>query len=113
MKYVLSTKQLEIIEEAWAKKEDPMADYIRDTIKSVYQPLGMWGKIQDPDNNCETNEGVIGVYEHIPGEDKWSILNRFDTNSKVRDKIKELFVIDNPGMELNNKTLIDYISKNN
>lgn len=112
MKYVLNPKQLEIIEEAWAKKEDPIADHIRDVIKSIYLPLGKWGKIQDPDNNCETNDGVIGVYEHIPGEDKWSILNRFDTNTKVRDRIKEFFTIDNPGVDLTNKTLMDYISQN-
>ena len=112
MKYVLTEKQIEIIEESWKKEEDPIANHIRKCLKDVYKPLGLWGSIQDPDNNCETGEGVIKTYTHLPGEDEWSILNRFDTNTKVRDRIKELFLIENPGKEITIKTLTEFIETN-
>ena len=49
------------------------------------------------DDNCNTSLGVVGGYytEKIVFGDKklsdWSIVNRFDTNSRVKDKIKELY----------------------
>ena len=113
MKYFLSEKQLKVIEESWKKKEeDPIATHIRKCLKDVYKPLGFWGSIQNPDNNCETGEGVIRAYPHLAGEDEWSILNRFDTNTKVRDKIKQIFLEKNPGQELTSSSLIDFIENN-
>lgn len=112
MKYVLTEKQIKILEEAWKKEEDPIANHIRKCLKDVYKPLGNWGSIQDPDNNCQTGEGVINVYPHLPGEDEWSILNRFDTNTKVRDKIKQLFLTQNPEKEITTKSLTDFIENN-
>ncbi len=109
MKYFLSEKQLKVIEESWKKKEeDPIATHIRKCLKDVYKPLGFWGSIQNPDNNCETGEGVIRAYPHLAGEDEWSILNRFDTNTKVRDRIKQIFLEKNPGQELTSSSLIDF-----
>ena len=113
MKYFLSEKQLKVIEESWKKKEeDPIATHIRKCLKDVYKPLGFWGSIQNPDNNCETGEGVIRAYPHLAGEDEWSILNRFDTNTKVRDRIKQIFLEKNPGQELTSSGLIDFIENN-
>jgi hypothetical protein len=113
MKYFLSEKQLKVIEESWKKKEeDPIATHIRKCLKDVYKPLGFWGSIQNPDNNCETGEGVIRAYPHLAGEDEWSILNRFDTNTKVRDRIKQIFLEKNPGQELTSSSLIDFIENN-
>ena len=113
MKYVLLEKQLKVLEEAWKKQEeDPISSHIRKCLKDVYKPLGMWGSIQSPDDNCETGEGVIRAYAHIPGEDEWSILNRFDTNTKVRDKIKQLFTAQNPGQEITTSSLMDFIENN-
>jgi hypothetical protein len=49
------------------------------------------------DDNCNTSLGVVGGYytEKIVFGDKklsdWSVVNRFDSNSKVKDKIKELY----------------------
>jgi len=113
MKYVLLEKQLKALEEAWKKQEeDPIAYHIRKCLKDVYKPLGMWGSIQNPDNNCETGEGVIRAYPHLAGEEEWSILNRFDTNTKVRDRIKELFTAQNPGKEITTSSLMDFIENN-
>lgn len=113
MKYVLLEKQFKVLEESWKKKEDdPIASHIRKCLKDVYKPLGMWGSIQNPDNNCETGEGVIRAYPHLAGEDEWSILNRFDTNTKVRDRIKELFAAQNPGQEITTSNLMDFIENN-
>jgi len=113
MKYFLSEKQFKVIEESWKKKEeDPIATHIRKCLKDVYKPLGFWGSIQNPDNNCETGEGVIRAYPHLAGEDEWSILNRFDTNTKVRDRIKQIFLEKNPGQELTSSSLIDFIENN-
>jgi len=42
---------------------------------------------------CQTKEGIIGPKElSHPGEEQynWSIVNRFDTNSAVHNKIKEI-----------------------
>lgn len=113
MKYILSNKQIKVLEEAWTKKaEDPIASHIRKCLKDIYKPLGFWGSIQNPDNNCETGEGVIRAYPHLAGEDEWSILNRFDTNTKVRDKIEELFKSKNPGQEVTTSNIIDFIENN-
>lgn len=112
MKIILSERQLEVLSEIWKKKEDEIADYIRKCLRDIYKPLGKWGSIQDPDNNCETGEGVIGVYPHLEGQDNWSILNRFDTNTKVRDRIEELFKSQNPDEEVNTKSLSNFIEIN-
>jgi len=97
---LVSEKQFELIMEAFAKTQDHIAELIRDLLRQVYQPLGKWGKIQNPDNNCETGEGVIGIYPHLEGEDEWSILNRFDTNSNVRKKMRELYKMENPDADV-------------
>jgi len=98
---LISESQLESIVELFVKKPtDPISLLIRDLLKKVYQPLGKWGRIQNPENNCETGDGVIGVYPHIEGEDDWSILNRFDTNSKVRQRMREIFASQNPNFKV-------------
>ena len=49
----------------WKSKSDNVAVAIRETLKNIYQGTNFWGKIQNPDNNCETNEGVIYLYPHL------------------------------------------------
>lgn len=111
---LITESQLEPIVELFVKKpSDPISLYIRDFLKDVYKPLGKWGRIQNPENNCETGEGVIGVYPHIEGEDEWSILNRFDTNSKVRQRMREIFTRENPTVNDNNDNLFVEWMKNN
>jgi len=100
---LISKEQLDfIVSEAFQKKQDLIANKIRDLLRQVYEPKKLWGKIQDPENNCETGEGVIGVYPHLEGQDNWSILNRFDTNSLVRNRMKEIFREQNPAMSIDN-----------
>jgi len=112
MKISVSETQYQVILEYFKKKTDPVAEHIRQMLRAIYKPLSKYGKLPNPDGNCDTNEGVIYVWEHIPGVDHWSVLNRFDTNTKVRDKIKELFTLQNPGTEITNNNLIDFITDN-
>jgi Fe-Mn family superoxide dismutase len=66
---------------------------------SVYPPCdgsnktnGCIGMIKDP--NCETGLGVIGgnySEKNFGGVSDWSIINRFDTNGNVHQKILEFY----------------------
>jgi len=78
-----------VLSEAFGKG-DSFATFIRGELKRIYSPLGKWGKAPNPDDNCITEEGVIGIFPHSD-EDTWSILNRFDTNSKVKKEIESIF----------------------
>ena len=111
MKIQITEEQYNLIVEAFQKKSDPIAEHIRNLLKKLYSPDN-WGKINDPDNNCETNYGVINVYPHLEGTDNWSILNRFDTNTKVRDRMKELFTQENPDTEISTGNFLDWITYN-
>lgn len=111
MKIYIKEDQYNTIVEIYQKKLDPIAEHIRQLLKKLYSPNN-WGKITDPDNNCQTNFGVINVYPHIEGVDNWSILNRFDTNTKVRNRLKELFTKENPGTEISNKNFMDWLDYN-
>jgi len=74
-------------------KDKVFQNFIRKTIKNYYtkhHPEN-WGSINEPDKDCVTGEGVIGVFPHIDGVDEWSILNRFDSNSNVHKAIYELY----------------------
>lgn len=111
MKITISESQYDLIIELYQKKNDPIAEHIRFLLKKLYSPDN-WGRILDPDNNCETNYGVINVYPHLEGKDNWSILNRFDSNNKVRDRMKELFIQENPDTEISTNNFIDWITYN-
>jgi hypothetical protein len=111
MKITISEGQYTILSEYFKRQEDPIAAHIRKTLKDVYYPSN-WGKIENPDGNCNTDFGVIGVYEHIPGVDKWSVLNRFDTNLKVRRKMESMFREEKPDTELNPKNFMEWITLN-
>jgi len=78
-----------VLSEAFGK-DDSFATFIRGELKKIYAPLGKWGKAPNPDDSCITEEGVIGIFPHSD-EDTWSILNRFDTNSKVKKEIESIF----------------------
>jgi hypothetical protein len=78
-----------VLSEAFGKG-DSFATFIRGELKKIYSPLGKWGKAPNPDDNCITEEGVIGIFPHSE-EDTWSILNRFDTNTKVKKEIESIF----------------------
>lgn len=77
------------------KSTNTFAPFIRQTLQSIYQPLGLWGHAPNPHDDCETGLGVINVFPHSE-HDSWSILNRFDTNRKVEEKIREYFSLSKP-----------------
>jgi len=96
----------------WRTKSDNVASAIRETLKNVYKGTNFWGKIQNPDNNCETNEGVIYLYPHLEGQDEWSIINRFDTNTIVRNELIRRFIEENNDEEYSEKKFIQWIDDN-
>lgn len=65
--------------------------FIREILKSIYEPMGLWGRAPNPNNDCETNVGVINIFPHSE-QDVWSVLNRFDTNTIVKKKLSELYM---------------------
>ena len=67
---------------------DSFPTFIRQTLEKYFKPKGKWGSINTED--CQTGEGVLDVFPHSP-VDRWSILNRFDTNTDVHKKLIELF----------------------
>lgn len=77
------------------KKIDTFAPFIRQQLEAIYRPLGKWGKAPNPNDDCETNTGVLGVFPHSEN-DVWSVLNRFDTNTKVKNEINKIFTSTNP-----------------
>jgi len=87
------------------------ASFIRDQLKSIYLPLKKYGKLPNPDDDCETGEGVFDVFPHSEF-DRWSILNRFDTNSKVKSKMEMIFIEENPNIPLNSRNFISWIEDN-
>jgi len=104
MNFLDSLKQ--IIVEASFSFDTEMMRTIRPLLRQIYTgdgykiPAGtQWSTVQDvyPEfkDLCQTKEGIIGPKELAhPGEEQynWSIVNRFDTNSLVHNKIKELHV---------------------
>lgn len=99
-----------ILSEMFEKNSKTYADFIRKTLQKIYEPKNMWGSINDPEKGCVTGVGVIGGnYEHIPGIDKWSILNRFDTNYSVAKKIREIYSQENPGSEPSERDIMEWI----
>ena len=60
------------------KKQSGGPETILQALKETYP--NNWGKISEPD--CETLEGVLDIFPAIPDE-RWSILNFFDTNPGV------------------------------
>jgi len=83
-----------VINEGFSKP-NPFANFIREQLRKVYEPLGKWGKAPNPNDDCETNTGVINAFPHSEN-DVWSILNRFDTNSKVKKEMLDIFIKTNP-----------------
>jgi len=102
MKFLTALKG--IIVEAQFGPDYTMSSTIRPLLRNIYTgngykiPTGtQWSTVQNvyPEFSdvCQTKEGVIGPKELAhPGEEQynWSIINRFDTNSMVHNKIKEL-----------------------
>jgi len=84
------------ITENFKKSDDTFPPFIRFQLEKIYKPIGMWGQSPNPNNDCDTNVGVINIFPHSE-QDVWSVLNRFDTNTKVKSRLKELF--DNSGAE--------------
>lgn len=74
---------------------DPFGPFIRAELEKIYRPLGKWGQAPNPNDDCKTGMGVINIFPHSE-QDVWSVLNRFDTNSKVRTEMKKLFLESNP-----------------
>lgn len=69
--------------------------FIRHQLEKIYKPLGMWGHAPNPNDDCITYLGVINIFPHSD-EDVWSVLNRFDTNTKVKGKLNDFFLKTNP-----------------
>ena len=102
MKFLTALKG--IIVEAQFGPDYKMSSTIRPLLRNIYTGNGyeipentQWSTVQavypEYSDVCQTKEGVIGPKELAhPGEEKynWSIVNRFDTNSVVHNKIKEL-----------------------
>ena len=102
MKFLSTLK--DIISEAQFGPDYTMSSTIRPLLRKIYSgdgyqipPGTQWSTVQavypELSNVCQTKEGVIGPKELAhPGEEQynWSIVNRFDTNSAVHNKIKEL-----------------------
>lgn len=101
---ILGEKIKEIISEAWY--DSTLMKSIQKKSEELYTgklpnhpiPSGTkWSTVQDeyPEfaNVCQTKKGIIGPTEFAhPGEEEynWSIVNRFDSNGLVHDRIKEL-----------------------
>lgn len=102
MKFLTALKG--IIVEAQFGPDYTMTKTIRPLLTQIYTgdgykipPGTQWSTVQavypEFSDVCQTKEGVIGPKELAhPGEEQynWSIINRFDTNSLVHNKIKEL-----------------------
>jgi hypothetical protein len=91
---LVTEEQVNLIFEFF-KKENPFASFIRQQLEKVYKPLGMWDRAPNPDGNCETGLGVVGIFPHSE-YDQWSILNRFDTNTLVKNEMHKFFLETNP-----------------
>lgn len=89
MDETILSKKIKILLETY-KSPYSIPELIRYQLELIYKPLGMWGKAPNPDDNCQTNYGVINIFPHSEN-DRWSILNRFDTNIKVKKRMKLLF----------------------
>lgn len=113
MKVLINESQLSIINdvllEYYSAKND-YANFIRTQLQKIYEPKGNWGKAPNPNDNCETGIGVINVFPHSD-EDNWSILNRFDTNSKVKKEMYRLFELTNP-TDISEKSFMNWIEEN-
>ena len=102
MKFLSALK--DIITEAQFGPDYTMSSTIRPLLRKIYSgdgyqiPQGtQWSTVQtvypEFSDVCQTKEGIIGPKELAhPGEEQynWSIVNRFDTNSAVHNKIKEI-----------------------
>jgi len=89
---ILESKIRQIVEAY--KSTDVFGPFIRHQLELIYKPLEMWGHSPNPNDDCETNLGVINIFPHSEN-DTWSILNRFDTNTKVKNKLNSLFIQSN------------------
>jgi hypothetical protein len=92
------------------KSSDTFPSFIRHQLEKIYKPIGMWGKAPNPTDDCITNVGVINIFPHSD-EDVWSVLNRFDTNTKVKSKLNDLFIQTNPENN-NDHTFREWIDVN-
>ena len=92
------------------QKADNFGPFIRKQLELIYRPLGMWGQAPNPNDDCETGLGVIGIFPHSE-KDIWSVLNRFDTNSKVKTKMHEIFLNTNPE-DVSSNGFMNWIEEN-
>jgi hypothetical protein len=83
-------EEVENLSEDFNKSNDTFPPFIRFQLEKIYKPIGMWGQAPNPNDDCDTNVGVINIFPHSE-QDVWSVLNRFDTNTKVKNRLKELF----------------------
>ena len=61
---------------------------------------GCIGKIET--RKCNTDEGVLGgeySEKKHGGTSQWSVVNRFDTNSKVKDEIQKIWMEETEGLD--------------
>jgi hypothetical protein len=109
VQYMTKKNILDNINESFGK-QDSLPAFIRHQLELIYKPLGMWGKAPNPNDDCETNTGVIGIFPHSEN-DVWSILNRFDTNSKVREKMHQIFLQSSP-IDVSQRAFENWIEEN-
>ena len=86
-------ERIKILLESYTQSRG-LPSLIRHQLELIYEPLGLWGKAPNPNDNCQTDFGVINIFPHSEN-DKWSVLNRFDTNFKVKKKLEFLYAENN------------------
>jgi hypothetical protein len=101
MKIVITESQIDLLNEffGYRRNTDTFPSFIREQLKLIYGGTENWGSIDT--EYCKTNVGVLNVFPHSE-HDKWSILNRFDTNSNVKKRMEEIFL-----KETGNKTVVN------
>lgn len=77
------------------KNESGVPQLITNILKSIYEPLGMWGENSCEDKNIidssQRGVGVINIYP-VDNISNWSILNFFDTNYKVIGELLDMYI---------------------
>lgn len=112
MKFVITENQLRFIEDFLFEsvEKDSLSQVIRDELKKIYKPLNLWGKAPNPNDDCETDEGVINIFPHSE-DDVWSVLNKFDTNKRVKKELENIFISTNP-IDKSFKTFVGWLTEN-
>jgi hypothetical protein len=111
MKIILTESQIKLLNEffGYRRNTDTFPSFIREQLKLIYGGTENWGSIDT--EYCKTNVGVLNVFPHSE-HDRWSILNRFDTNSNVKKRMEEIFLKETGNKTVENSEFTKWISDN-